>query len=138
MAAVAVRVENLSKTFGRRASKRVQAVKNLTLEVQAGQVYGFLGPNGAGKSTTIRMLLDLILPTSGSAYIFGQHVRHQHTVLRRVGAIVEGASFYPFLSGQKNLEVLARTTGHYDPARVTMLLEQVGLAERAGQRVKGY
>jgi ABC-2 type transport system ATP-binding protein len=135
---VAIRVENLSKTFGRRKKKRIEAVKNITLEIGAGQVYGFLGPNGAGKSTTIRILLDLIRPTQGNAYIYNQHVHHQHQVLRRVGAIVEGASFYNFLTGRKNLEVLARTGGRYDPDRVTALLKQVGLAERANQRVKGY
>ncbi|HVO68801.1 MAG TPA: ABC transporter ATP-binding protein [Aggregatilineaceae bacterium] len=138
---VAIRIANLSKTFGLhsfRKRRRVDAVKHLNLEVQAGQVYGFLGPNGAGKSTTIRMLLDLILPTSGSAYVYGQHVRRQHSILRRVGAIVEGASFYGFLSGRRNLEVLARTANQYDARRIEALLEQVGLAERATQRVKGY
>ncbi|RPJ02896.1 MAG: ABC transporter ATP-binding protein [Chloroflexi bacterium] len=135
---VAIRIENLSKNFGRRKSKRIQAVKNLNLEVHAGQVYGFLGPNGAGKSTTIRMLLDLILPTEGNAYIFGQHVRREHQILRRVGALVEGATFYNFLNGRRNLEVLARTANHYDPARIEMLLGQVGLSHRANQRVKGY
>ena len=135
---VAIQTRSLSKTFGRRARKRIQAVQDLNLEVQAGQVYGFLGPNGAGKSTTIRMLLGLIHPTSGDAYLYGQHVRHKHGVLRRVGALVEGAAFYPFLSGRRNLEVLARTANCYDPARIEMLLAQVGLAERATQRVKGY
>ncbi|NDJ78540.1 MAG: ATP-binding cassette domain-containing protein, partial [Chloroflexi bacterium] len=90
---VAIRVENLSKTFGR-VRRKVHAVRNIDLEVHTGQVYGFLGPNGAGKSTTIRMLLDLIYPTSGNAYIYGQHVHRHHQVLRRVGALVEGAAFY--------------------------------------------
>ena len=136
--AIAIRTDGISKTFGRRKSKRIQAVNHLNLEVHAGQVYGFLGPNGAGKSTTIRMLLDLILPSAGDAYIFGRHVRKDHGVLRRVGALVEGAMFYNFLSGRKNLEVLARTANQYDPTRIDMLLEQVGLAGRATQRVKGY
>ena len=135
---VAIRVDNLSKTFGRRKSKQVQAVKNVTLDVNAGQVYGFLGPNGAGKTTTIRMLLDLIRPTSGDAYIYAQHIRREHGVLRRVGAIVEGATFYNFLPGRKNLEVLARTANRYDPERIEMLLAKVGLTERAHQRVHGY
>jgi ABC-2 type transport system ATP-binding protein len=136
--AIAIRTDGISKTFGRRKSKRIQAVNHLNLEVRAGQVYGFLGPNGAGKSTTIRMLLDLILPSGGNAYIFGRHVRREHDVLRRVGALVEGATFYNFLTGRKNLEVLARTANQYDSARIDMLLEQVGLSGRAGQRVKGY
>ncbi|MBN2304944.1 MAG: ABC transporter ATP-binding protein [Anaerolineae bacterium] len=135
---VAIRIENLSKTFGRRAKRRVHAVKNISLEIQTGQVYGFLGPNGAGKTTTIRMLLDLIRPTTGDAYIYDRHVRREHDVLRRVGALVEGAAFYNFLTGRKNLEVLARTANDYDPIRIEMLLAQVGLAHRADQRVNGY
>ena len=135
---VAIQTRDLSKTFGRRGRKRIEAVKQLNLEVQAGQVYGFLGPNGAGKSTTIRMMLDLIHPTSGDVYLYGQHVHRHHEVLRRVGALVEGATFYNFLSGRRNLEVLARTANCYDPRRIEQLLEQVGLAERANQRVKGY
>jgi len=137
----AIRVENLSKTFGQRGIRRrgrIEAVKNINLEIQAGQVYGFLGPNGAGKTTTIRMLLDLIHPTQGNAFIYGQHVRRHHGVLRRVGAIVEGATFYNFLTARRNLEVFARTANQYDPARIDRLLAQMGLAERAGQRVKGY
>ncbi len=135
---VAIRTEGLTKIFGRRKRKQIVAVNNVTLDVQAGQVYGFLGPNGAGKTTTIRMLLDLILPTQGDAFIYGRHVRRDHYVLRRVGALVEGASFYPFLTARRNLEVLARTANQYDPRRIDMLLEQVGLSARAEQRVKGY
>ncbi|HML20844.1 MAG TPA: ABC transporter ATP-binding protein [Aggregatilinea sp.] len=135
----AIHIEHLVKTFGGlRKRKRIQAVRDISFEVPAGTVYGFLGPNGAGKTTTIRMLLDLIHPTRGDAYIFGQHVHRNHGVLRRVGAIVEGAMFYNFLSARRNLEVLARTGDHYDAARIDSLLEQVGLTPRAGQRVKGY
>ncbi len=133
----AIRITNLSKTFGRRR-KRIEAVKHVTLDIPVGQVYGFLGPNGAGKTTTIRMMLDLIRPTEGDVTIFGQHVRREHGVLRRVGAIVEGATFYNFLSGRRNLEVLARTANDLNPKRIDALLEQVGLAHRADQRVKGY
>jgi ABC-2 type transport system ATP-binding protein len=134
---VAIRTKNLGKTFGR-GKTSVQAVKNLNLNVQSSQVYGFLGPNGAGKTTTIRMLMDLIHPSQGEAYIYGCSVRRQHRILRRVGAMVEVASFYDFLSGRKNLEVLAHTGGDYDSSCITALLEQVGLAGCAGQRVGGY
>ncbi len=133
----AIRIENLAKTFGR-GKKRVEAVRHINLEVQAGQVYGFLGPNGAGKTTTIRMLLDLIRPTTGSVYLFGRSVRHNPEILRQVGALVEGATFYPFLTGRRNLEVLARTSDCYDPARVNLLLEQMDIADRADRRVNGY
>lgn len=133
----ALRFENLSKTFGRRQQK-VQAVKNIDLEIGAGQVYGFLGPNGAGKSTTIRMAMDLIRPTTGDVYIFDRPLRQEHHVLKRVGALVEGASFYDFLTGRKNLELLARTSGQYSAGRVQLLLAQVGMVDRADRLVKGY
>jgi ABC-2 type transport system ATP-binding protein len=136
----AIQVSGLSKTFqvGVVRRRSIRAVQGIDLEVAAGQVYGFLGPNGAGKTTTIRMLLDLIRPSAGRAAIFGQNVHRQHDILRRVGAIVEGATFYGFLSGRRNLEVLARTADHYDPARVDRLLAQMGLAHAAEQRVRGY
>ncbi len=133
---IAIRFENLSKSFG-----RIQAVKNLNLDIAAGQVYGFLGPNGAGKTTTIRMIAGLVHPTTGNIELFGKNPRREQAVLRRVGAVVEGASFYPFLSGRRNLEVMARTSGIYHRAtreRIESLLAQVGLSERANQRVRGY
>ncbi len=129
--------ENLSKTFGRRKHK-VQAVKSINLEIPSGLVYGFLGPNGAGKSTTIRMIMDLVRPTAGAIKIFDQPLHQARDVLQRVGALVEGAAFYDFLTGRKNLEVLARTSGHYDPQRIDMLLAQVGMSDRADRFVKGY
>ena len=113
-------------------------MRNLNLDIAPGQVYGFLGPNGAGKTTTIRILLDLVRPSTGAASLFGQPVLNNFRVLRRTGALVEGAAFYPFLSGRRNLEILARTAGSHDPARIDALLEQVGLAGRAGQRVRAY
>lgn len=133
----AIRVSGLHKQFGR-GKRQVKAVQNLDLEVKAGQVYGFLGPNGAGKTTTIRMLLDLIRPTSGDVTLFGQPVLRNPAVLKRVGALVEGATFYPYLTGRKNLEVLARTGGYYDPKRLQAIIEQVGMADRVDRRTKGY
>ncbi len=134
--AFAIRSESLSKTFGR-GSAAIAAVKDLNLEVETGQVYGFLGPNGAGKTTTIRMLMDLIRPNSGRAEIFGRDVRSAGA-LKRVGGLVEGPAFYGYLSGRRNLEVLARTADDYRPERIRGLLEQVGLAARARQPVSGY
>jgi ABC-2 type transport system ATP-binding protein len=134
---IAIRVSGLHKQFGR-GKRQVKAVQNLDFEVKAGQVYGFLGPNGAGKTTTIRMLLDLIRPTSGTAMLFGKSVQQNPDVLKRVGAMVEGATFYPYLTGRKNLEVLARSGGYYDPKRIQSILEQVGMDDRADRRTKGY
>ncbi len=127
---------DLSKTYGR-GERAVNAVCHVSLTVGAGEVYGFLGPNGAGKSTTIRMLLGLISPTGGEARLFGQALGADSSMLRRVGSLVDGGNFYPFLSGRRNLEVLARTHGG-GAERIEPLLEQVGLAKDAGRKVKGY
>jgi ABC-2 type transport system ATP-binding protein len=136
---IAIRIENLHKHFGRRPGKRVYAVKNLNLEVAPGQVYGFLGPNGAGKTTTIRVLLDLIRPNRGDVYLFGKHVRRERAVLSRVGAMVEGASFYNFLTGRRNLQVLALTSNLDLPeARFDKVLALVDMQARSLRRVKGY
>ncbi len=133
----AIQLENVSKTFGRR-KKRVEAVRQLSLEVGPGQVFGFLGPNGAGKSTTIRMMMDLMRPSAGDILLYGRPVHNNPPLMRRVGALVEGAAFYNFLTGRKNLEILARTRACYDAARIQTLLAQVGMAERADRKVQGY
>jgi ABC-2 type transport system ATP-binding protein len=130
----AVELVNLSKTYGRRG---VRAVRDVSLSVASGEVYGFLGPNGAGKSTTIRMMLGLIAPSGGEVRLFGQDLRADGSVLRRVGSLVDGGAFYPFLSGRRNLEIVAKTHGG-EGARIDALLDQVGLATDAGRKVKGY
>ncbi len=134
---IAIRLGSLSKVFGRR-KRQVRAVHDVNLEVKAGQVYGFLGPNGAGKSTTIRMIMDLVRPSQGSVHLFGENVYTHHQVLQKVGALVEGALFYPFLTGRQNLAVLARTGDVYDEKRIERLLAQVKLTEQADRPVKGY
>ncbi|MEZ4671822.1 MAG: ABC transporter ATP-binding protein [Anaerolineae bacterium] len=134
---IAIHTDQLFKQFGR-GKKQVKAVQDLSLDVKAGQVYGFLGPNGAGKTTTIRMLLDLIRPSSGAVSLYGRAVRRDTDVLNRVGAMVEGATFYPFLTGRQNLEVMARSGGYYDKKVVADLIEQVGMADRADRRTRGY
>ena len=129
-------LEDLSKTYGRRGSG-VKAVRGVTLAVGAGEVYGFLGPNGAGKSTTIRMLIGLIAPSAGRVSLFGRDLAAEPSLLRRVGSLVDGGAFYPFLSGRRNLEVLAKTHGG-GAERIDPLLEQVGLASDARRKVKAY
>ena len=129
-------LSDISKTFGRGDSE-VKAVRGVSLSVGAGEVYGFLGPNGAGKSTTIRMLLGLISPSAGAVRLFGRDLRTDASPLRRVGSLVDGGAFYPFLSGRRNLEVLARTHGG-GAGRIDALLDQVGLAKDAKRKVKGY
>jgi len=122
---------NLTKRYG-----RILAVHELGLKVRKGEVYGFLGPNGAGKTTTLRMLLGLIRPTGGHISILGA-TPGSPQALARIGALVEGFGFYPYLSGRRNLEVLARYAG-VPKERVDAVLEQVALTARSGDRFKGY
>ena len=131
----ALELRNVGKTYGRGANAK-QAVCDVSLSVRRGEIYGFLGPNGAGKSTTIRMALGLIRPTAGRVMLFGQDV-NQHAALQRVGSLVDGGAFYPFLSGRKNLKVLARTRGS-DEAGIDRLLERVELGRDADRPVKAY
>jgi ABC-2 type transport system ATP-binding protein len=133
----AIRFDNLSKTFGR-GRNSTSAVRQLNLEIQAGQVYGFLGPNGAGKTTTIRMIMALIHPTHGKVFVYGQEVQRHPAALRRVGALVEGAAFYGYLTARENLEVLAHTMQAHDSQRITTLLEQVGLDPNLPRKVSHY
>lgn len=134
----AIQLLNLSKSFGQH-KERVEAVRGISLAVSAGQVFGFLGPNGAGKSTTIRMIMSLIRPSQGEIHLFGQSIKKNPDILQqRVGGLVEGAMFYPFLTGRRNLEVIARTGGFYDAQRIEALLAQVNMSGRADRPVKGY
>ena len=111
-------------------------MEDISLDVRCGEVYGFLGPNGAGKSTTIRMALGLITPTDGTVSIFGRPVTDREA-LARVGSLVDGGTFYPFLSGRDNLRVLARTRG-IDGDGIDAVLERVELDRDAMRKVKGY
>jgi ABC-2 type transport system ATP-binding protein len=130
--ALAIETDRLSKRYGGRTA----AVDGLTLRVRRGEVYGFLGPNGAGKTTTLRMLLGLVRPTAGRAAVLGL-APGTPAGLARIGAMIEGPAFYPFLSGRDNLRVLARHAGTPE-GRIGVVLGEVGLAARAGDRVAAY
>ncbi|NDJ85488.1 MAG: ABC transporter ATP-binding protein [Chloroflexi bacterium] len=132
-----IQVENLTKVFGR-GTQQKRAVDGINLQVTGQQVFGFLGPNGAGKTTTIRMLLNLIHPTAGQATIFGQDPRGNPAILRQVGTLVEGAAFYPYLTGWDNLRVAGCSQGGLDEERARRLIDLVGLAEVAMVRVGKY
>jgi ABC-2 type transport system ATP-binding protein len=109
-AATAVRTEGLTKHYG-----SVEALHDLTLEVESGEVLGYLGPNGAGKTTTIRLLLGLIQPTAGRAEIFGVDCRHRPVEAHRRLAYVPGeASLWPGLTGAETLHLLGRVQGKVD------------------------
>ncbi len=128
-------VRDLTKDF-----KELKAVDNLSFTVKSGEVYGFLGQNGAGKSTTIRMLLTLIRPTSGSIEIMGLNLlHHRKEILRQVGAIIERPDLYKYLTALENLRIFAAMSGvKVSEKKLMDQLEMVGLAERAHSKVKTY
>jgi ABC-2 type transport system ATP-binding protein len=134
-----VEIDALRKQFG-----TVVAVRDLTLRIPAGGVFGLLGPNGSGKTTTIGLLLGLIKPTSGTMRLFGQDTRAAHLpALRRIGAMVESPVFYPDLSGRANLRFfqgIGRSSGKRarDAGELEHLLELVGLTERADSKFRTY
>jgi ABC-2 type transport system ATP-binding protein len=129
-----VRARGLVKRY-----KEVLAVDHVDLNVGVGDVYGFLGPNGAGKTTTLRMALGLITPTEGRVELFGRDpMRDGARALEGVAGFVEAPRFYPYLSGRKNLELLAALDGGDASARIEQVLETVELSARAEHRVRGY
>jgi len=130
----ALSLHSLTKHFG-----PVAAVNDLSLEVYAGELFGFLGPNGAGKTTTISMMLGLLRPTAGRVRVLGEEIApRRNAVLRFVGALVGAPGFYPYLSGRENLRLLARLYRGIGDARIDEVLADLGLTEAADRKVKGY
>ena len=127
-----VDVVGLTKMFG-----ALKAVDDLTFSVRPGVVTGFLGPNGSGKTTTLRCVLGLLHPTSGTATIGGKPYAQLQDPIGTVGAALEASSFHPGRSAQAHLEVMAIGAG-IDRARAGQMLAQVGLTEVAGKRVGGF
>ena len=131
MTDLVVETKGLTKRYGERL-----AVDSVSMTVRRGEVYGFLGPNGAGKTTTLRMMLGLIRPTAGSASVLGQPAGRPD-VTSRVGALIEGPGFFPYLSGRDNLRVLAHYRGLPDSV-ADAALKRVDLADRGGDKFKSY
>ena len=131
MQAPAIRTAGLTKHFG-----RVVALEDLVLEVAAGEIFGFLGPNGAGKSTTIRLLLGLIRPTRGQAWLAGVPVGDVEQAHRRVAYVPGDVSLWPQLTGTEALEFLGNLSGGVDRAFRDELLERFDLDP--GRRVRSY
>jgi ABC-2 type transport system ATP-binding protein len=141
MGDIVIRVEGLAKDyrtgFWRR---RVRVLRDLTLQVQGGEVFGFLGPNGAGKTTTLKLLTGLIRATAGSAMVLGKPAGSVE-VKARIGFLPENPSFYDYLSGAEFLEYCATLMGMPRAARrdrVAALLAQVGLSRQAGLHLRKY
>jgi len=123
-------IKDLSKQFG-----RIKAVNTLNLEVKAGQVFGMLGPNGSGKTTTLGMLMSVVNPTAGNFQWFGE--APSNNTRKRIGAVLEHPIFYPYLTGQKNLELNAMIK-QCPVDNIPRVLELVELTERKNDKYKTY
>ena len=127
----------------RQTVKEITAVKDVSFQVEEGELFGLVGPNGAGKTTTIKMLTTLLIPTSGTAQVHGfDVVKHANDVRKVIGFIFGGErGLYWRLSGIDNLRYFA-SLYHVDPSvsnkRIPYLLELVGLKDRGNERVEGY
>ncbi|MFD4377296.1 ABC transporter ATP-binding protein [Streptomyces sp. NPDC058486] len=128
-------VKNLTKEYGGRRATR--AVDGLTFRVEPGRVTGFLGPNGAGKSTTMRLVLGLDRPTSGSATIGGRPYATLDEPLRTVGALLDAQAAHPSRTGRDHLRLLAASNG-IPARRVDEVLAETGLESAARRRIRGY
>lgn len=124
-------IENLNKRFG-----AVHAVKNVSLEIKKGNVYGILGPNGSGKSTTLGIVLNVVNKTSGEYRWFGGAME-THEALKKVGAIIERPNFYPYMTAQENLELVCKIKGT-PYTKVTEKLEVVGLLDRKDSKFRTF
>jgi ABC-type multidrug transport system ATPase subunit len=128
-------VKHLSRNFG-----DIKAVNDLSFTVFPGQVYGFLGQNGSGKSTTIRMLLTLVQPGSGSIELFGMDLKkHRKEILRQTGSMIERPDLYKYLTAKDNLRIFATFSRIKISGKEIMeQLDRVGLADRADSKVKTF
>jgi ABC-type multidrug transport system ATPase subunit len=130
-----ISIQHLAKNFG-----SFQAVRDVNIQVNRGDVYGFLGPNGAGKSTTMRCMLSLIQPDAGDISLFGLALAsHRTAILRRVGSLIEKPDFYKYLSAYRNLDLFSRISGAPSTSKeIYQMLEFVGLEGREKDQVGGF
>jgi ABC-2 type transport system ATP-binding protein len=124
-------IKNLNKRYG-----KIHAVKDVSLEIQKGNVYGILGPNGSGKSTTLGIVLNVVNKTSGE-YSWFNGALETHDALKKVGAIIERPNFYPYMSAKENLELVCKIKG-INYAKIDEKLEIVGLMDRKDSKFKTF
>jgi ABC-2 type transport system ATP-binding protein len=124
-------LNNLSKNFG-----HIQAVKNLSFNIEKGNVYGILGPNGSGKSTTLGIILNVVNKTSGE-YTWFNGKRSTHEALKKVGAIIERPNFYPYMTASQNLKLICKIKG-ISSERIDEKLTEVNLFERRNSTFKTF
>ncbi|PXY45773.1 ABC transporter ATP-binding protein [Flavobacterium hydrophilum] len=124
-------IENLHKRYG-----RIQALKNISFEIQKGRVYGILGPNGSGKSTTLGIVLNVVNRTSGNYSWFGGKMQ-THDALKKVGAIIERPNFYPYMTAEENLKLVCKIKS-IDYSKISEKLDLVGLTERKNSKFSTF
>lgn len=123
-------INHLTKKFG-----KMTAVDDLSFSVEKGNIYGLLGPNGSGKSTTLGVILNVVNPTSGTWKWFGEEPSIES--LKKIGAIIERPNFYPYLSAEKNLEIVAKIK-EVDKIKIDEKLQLVGLLDRKKDKFSSY
>jgi ABC-2 type transport system ATP-binding protein len=142
MPQVVLRTESLCKKYQTHFWSKIKvALHDLNLEVNSGEVFGFLGPNGAGKTTSIKAILNIVRPTTGRAYIFGEDVGRHPGVLAKVGFLPENPYFYDHLKGREFLDTCARLFGMSKPERrrrISELLDLVGLEDSGDVQLRKY
>lgn len=131
MESTILKINKLNKRYG-----KIHAVKDLSLEIQKGNVYGILGPNGSGKSTTLGIVLNVVNKTSGD-YSWFDGAMQTHEALKKVGAIIERPNFYPYMSAKENLELVCKIKG-INYSKVDEKLEVVGLTDRKDSKFKTF
>ncbi|MGO4770189.1 ABC transporter ATP-binding protein [Flavobacterium sp. W22_SRS_FK3] len=124
-------IENLHKKYG-----RIQALKNISFEIQKGRVYGILGPNGSGKSTTLGIVLNVVNRTSGNYSWFGGKMQ-THEALKKVGAIIERPNFYPYMTAEENLKLVCKIKS-INYSKINEKLDLVGLSERKNSKFSTF
>jgi len=134
MMETAIKIQNLNKSFGKK-----HIIKDLSMELKAGEVFGFLGPNGAGKTTTIKMIVGMLHLESGSIEVCGVDVEKDfEKAMANIGAIVENPEMYKYLTGMDNLKQYARMRKGVTKERIDEVVELVGLTNRINEKVKKY
>lgn len=129
-----LKTSNLTKCF-----KGTEVVSNVSINVKKGEIYGLLGPNGAGKTTIMKMITNLIKPTSGEIEIFNEKVTNKsYEILKEIGAIIEYPSFYSKLTARENLELHLEYMGYYDKSSMDKALKLVGLNDTGSKAVKEF
>ena len=124
-------IENLYKRYG-----RIQALKNVSFEIQKGRVYGILGPNGSGKSTTLGIVLNVVNRTSGDYRWFDGKIQ-THEALKKVGAIIERPNFYPYMTAEENLKLVCKIKS-INYSKINEKLDLVGLSERKNSKFSTF